>query len=94
MERFIVDLSAIYSVNFMRGGSMSILDYFKPVSTWSAEKIREFLNRKKSGEYNLIDVRQPEEYKQGHLPGAKLIPLAELSTRLTEIDPNKPTIVY
>lgn len=73
---------------------MSILDYFKPVSTWSAEKIREFLNRKKSGEYNLIDVRQPEEYKQGHLPGAKLIPLAELSTRLTEIDPNKPTIVY
>ncbi len=73
---------------------MSILDYFKLVSTWSAEKIREFLNRKKSGEYNLIDVRQPEEYKQGHLPGAKLIPLAELSTRLTEIDPNKPTIVY
>ncbi len=73
---------------------MSILDYFKRVPTWSAEKIREFLNQKKSGEYNLIDVRQPEEYKQGHLAGAQLIPVAELSNRLAEIDPNKPTIVY
>ena len=73
---------------------MSVLDYFKPVSTWSAEKIREFLNQKSSGEYNLVDVRQPEEYKQGHLPGAHLIPVGELPKRLGELDPNKPTIVY
>ncbi len=73
---------------------MSILDYFKRVPTWPAEKIREFLNQKKSGEYNLVDVRQLKEYNQGHLPGAQLIPVAELSNRLSEIDPNKPTIVY
>jgi len=73
---------------------MSVLDYFKPVSTWSAEKIRTFLNQKSSGEYNLVDVRQPEEYKQGHLPGARLIPVGELPNRLAELDPNKPTIVY
>ena len=73
---------------------MSVLDYFKPVSTWSPEKIREFLNQKSSGEYNLVDVRQPEEYKQGHLPGARLIPVGELPKRLAELDPKKPTIVY
>ena len=73
---------------------MSVLDYFKPVSTWSAEQIREFLNQKSSGEYNLVDVRQPEEYKQGHLPGAQLIPIGELPKRLAELDPNKPTVVY
>ena len=73
---------------------MSILDYFKPVSTWSAEKVREFLNQKDSADYNLIDVRQPKEYEQNHLPGAKLIPLGELQNRLSEIDPHKPTIVY
>lgn len=73
---------------------MSVLDYFKVVSTWSAEKIREFLNEKNSGEYNLVDVRQPEEYEQGHLPGAQLIPVGELPNRLAELDPNKPTIVY
>jgi rhodanese-related sulfurtransferase len=73
---------------------MSVLDYFKPVSTWPPEKIRQFLNQKSSGEYNLVDVRQLQEYEQGHLPGAQLIPVGELPERLAELDPNKPTIVY
>jgi rhodanese-related sulfurtransferase len=73
---------------------MSVLDYFKPVSTWSTEKIRRFLNQESSGEYNLVDVRQSEEYERGHLPGAQLIPVGELPNRLGELNPNKPTIVY
>ena len=73
---------------------MAILDYFRPVSTWSAEQIRKFLNQKKSGEYNLVDVRQPEEYERGHLPGAQLIPVGELPNRIAELDPTKPTIAY
>jgi rhodanese-related sulfurtransferase len=73
---------------------VSILDYFKPVSTWPAEKIRQLMKEKSPDEYNLIDVRQPKEYERGHLPGAKLIPLGKLNDRLSEIDPNKPTIVY
>jgi len=73
---------------------VSVLDYFKPVSTWSAEKIRQFMKEKNPDQYNLVDVRQPEEYEKEHLPGAKLIPLGELKNRLSEVDPNKPTIVY
>ena len=73
---------------------MGVLDYFNPVSTWSAEKVREFLSQKDSADYNLVDVRQPKEYEQNHLPGARLIPLGELQNRLSELDPNKPTVVY
>ena len=73
---------------------MSLLDYFKPVSIWPTERIRKFLNQESPGEYNLVDVRQPEEYEIGHLPGAQLIPVGELPTRLGELNPNKPTIVY
>lgn len=73
---------------------MSILDYFKPVSTWQAEKIRQYIKEKKPDEFNLVNVRQPKEYERGHLPGAKLIPLGELKDHLSEIDPDKPTIVY
>jgi rhodanese-related sulfurtransferase len=73
---------------------VSILDYFKPVSTWPVDKIRQFTKEKNPDEYNLIDVRQPEEYERGHLPGAKLIPVGELKKRLSEVDPSKPTIVY
>ncbi len=73
---------------------MSILDYFKPVSTWSAEKIRQFMKERNPEDYNLVDVRTPKEYERGHLPGARLIPVGELSDRLSELDPSKPTIVY
>jgi rhodanese-related sulfurtransferase len=33
----------------------------------------------------LLDVRQPEEYRSGHIPGAKLIPLNQLHTRINEL---------
>ncbi len=73
---------------------MSILDYFKPVSTWSAEEVRQFLKEKNPEEYNLVDVRTPKEYEGGHLPGARLVPVGEVANRLSELDPQKPTIVY
>ncbi len=73
---------------------MSILNYFKPVSIWSAEKVRNFLKEKKLEDYNLVDVRTPKEYEQGHLPGARLIPVGELANRLSELDPQKTTVVY
>lgn len=73
---------------------MKILDYFKRVSTWQPDTVRAFLNENREGEYNLVDVRTPKEYEEGHLPGARLIPVAELPERLTELDPQKPTVVY
>lgn len=73
---------------------MSILNYFKPVSTWSPEKVRQFLRERNPEESNLVDVRTPKEYEGGHLPGAQLIPVGEVVNRLSELDPNKPTIVY
>jgi sulfur-carrier protein adenylyltransferase/sulfurtransferase len=73
---------------------MGILNYFKPVSTWPAEKVRQFLKEKNPEDYNLVDVRTAKEYEQGHLPGARLIPVGEVADRLSEIDPKKPTVVY
>jgi rhodanese-related sulfurtransferase len=40
----------------------------------------------------LLDVRQPEEYKNGHIPGAKLIPLGELGMRIKELPDNREII--
>jgi rhodanese-related sulfurtransferase len=33
----------------------------------------------------VLDVRQPEEYRLEHIPGAKLIPLGELNRRTNEV---------
>ncbi|MEJ2429570.1 MAG: rhodanese-like domain-containing protein [Deltaproteobacteria bacterium] len=73
---------------------MGIMDYFKPVSTWPAEMVRTFLKEKTEDEYNLVDVRTPKEYEEGHLPGSQSIPVGELSAHLLELDSTKPTIVY
>ena len=73
---------------------MGLFDYFKPVSSWTAEEVRAFLRERGAESYNLIDVRQPAEYESGHLPGARLLPIAELSDRLGGLDRSKPTITY
>lgn len=41
----------------------------------------------------IVDVREPWEYKQGHVPGAILMPLGQLASRLTELDPEHPVAV-
>lgn len=42
----------------------------------------------------LIDVREEDEYKMGHIAGSKLIPLGQLTARIGEIDKTKPVLVY
>ena len=40
----------------------------------------------------LIDVREPVEYEQAHVPGAINIPQADLATRLEEIPRDRPLL--
>lgn len=41
----------------------------------------------------VVDVREPWEYRQGHVPGAVLIPLGQLASRVNELDPGTPVAV-
>ena len=40
----------------------------------------------------LLDVRTPEEYKQGHVNGAELIPLNDLSSKIARIPKGREVI--
>lgn len=44
-------------------------------------------------DFQLIDVRQPDEYAFARIEGAKLIPLGEIIKRMGELDQNKEVIV-
>ena len=68
--------------------------FLTPVQSLNAPESKKYLQDLSPDQYNLIDVRQPAEYKSGHIPGAKLIPVTELAERSQELDPEKPTLVY
>lgn len=48
----------------------------------------------KAGDALIIDVRPPEEYEAGHIPGAVNIPLATLPRRLAELPRRKEVVAY
>jgi rhodanese-related sulfurtransferase/rubrerythrin len=73
---------------------MGFWAYRKGAPGWTAQQLGSYLDEHSAGEYQLIDVRQPSEYRQEHIPGAALIPLGELDWRLYELDRGKPVFIY
>ena len=68
--------------------------FLTPVKSLDADQARNYMENRDSDELTILDVRQPNEYESGHISGSKLIPLPDLTERLHEIDPKKPTVVY
>lgn len=66
--------------------------FLTPVQSVSTENAQEMLGADDS--IQLVDVRQPAEYEDGHIAGAHLIPLGKLLDRLDELDKEKPVMVY
>ncbi|MEO6172642.1 MAG: rhodanese-like domain-containing protein [Arenimonas sp.] len=42
----------------------------------------------------ILDVRTPEEYAAGHVPGAILIPHDQVESRIAELGEPRPVVVY
>ena len=42
-----------------------------------------------AGKAQAVDVREPDEFAVGHIPGAKLLPLGDVLTRAEEVMPDK-----
>ncbi|HTH51376.1 MAG TPA: rhodanese-like domain-containing protein [Pyrinomonadaceae bacterium] len=54
----------------------------------------ELKSRMDAGEVQLIDVRQPHEAAFASIPGAKLIPLGEILSRVDELDPSREAVIH
>jgi len=55
---------------------------------------KELLGRAREGTVTVLDVRPPEEFLSGHLPGAVNVPVADLEKRLSEFDPEQEIVAY
>ena len=73
---------------------MNWRQFLTPVTSIDTDQAKSYLAEKKVEDVTILDVRQPGEYEAGHIPGAILAPLPELTDYLPRLDPAKPIMVY
>jgi rhodanese-related sulfurtransferase/DNA-binding HxlR family transcriptional regulator len=81
-ERHVADVERLIN------SYLSVKDNLEPVPR------KELLKRVRDGLVTVIDVRPPEEYTAGHLPGAVNIPLEKLKSHLKELKNEKEIVAY
>ncbi len=67
---------------------LTVKDNLEPVPA------TELLDRVRNDLVTVLDVRPPEEYQSGHVPGAINIPLSELEKHLDELDSEQEVVAY
>ncbi len=65
-----------------------------PIHHLYPDELEDLQRSRREGDYLLIDVRQPKEYANGHIPGARLLPLPELENHLHELPPDREVVFY
>lgn len=81
-ETYVADVQRILRLYFAQK------DELEPVPA------KELLDRARKGLVTVLDVRPPEEYAAGHVPGAINIPVHELQKRLNDLPKRKEVIAY
>jgi rhodanese-related sulfurtransferase/DNA-binding transcriptional ArsR family regulator len=71
-----------------------VRDYFSGVDGMEPVGRAELLQRARSGEVVVVDVRPREEFEAGHITGALSIPLSLLEKRLSEIPTERDVVAY
>jgi adenylyltransferase/sulfurtransferase len=58
----------------------------------TATELKQRLDR--GDDVQIIDVREPNEYQIARIPNSKLIPLGQVTNRMSEIDPGRETVMH
>ncbi|MFZ6687311.1 rhodanese-like domain-containing protein [Undibacterium sp. SXout11W] len=88
--KFILDNIFLIGIALISGGALLFPMLQRRGAKVSQFQATQFMNQ---GKTLVLDVRNAEEFAAGHLPNAKNIPLADLSSRIKEIEKSKNTVV-
>jgi hydroxyacylglutathione hydrolase len=91
LRRLGFDRVAGYLAEGMHAWEVTGREYDRIRSVHVTELVRRIKERE---DFTLLDVRKPEEWEQGRLPGAKHIFLGELRDRLDELDRSRPVTTF
>lgn len=68
--------------------------YFTAKDEMEPVPASDLMERARKGLVTVLDVRPPEEFAAGHVPGAVNIPIHELEKRLAELPKRKEVVAY
>lgn len=69
-------------------------DFFEEPRAFEPVAAGELLERMRSDDVVVLDVRPGDEYAAGHIPGAVSMPVGELERRLSELPMEKEIVAY
>jgi rhodanese-related sulfurtransferase/DNA-binding transcriptional ArsR family regulator len=72
----------------------TVESYFSGIDSLEPATFEELKARLDDTNLLMLDVRDEEEYRQGHLPSAVHIPMRELESRLAQLPPGREIIAY
>ena len=81
-EKYLAEVERIIRIYLTRKGDLE------------AMPAKDLLERARKGLVTVLDVRPPEEYAAGHLPGAINIPIHELEKRLRDLPKGREVVAY
>jgi rhodanese-related sulfurtransferase/DNA-binding transcriptional ArsR family regulator len=68
--------------------------YYESKDSLEPVPAKELMQRVKKGLVTVLDVRPPEEFAAGHIPGALNMPVSEIRKRLNEIPKDQEIVAY
>jgi hydroxyacylglutathione hydrolase len=77
----------------LKGGMEAWVRAGLPVQTLSQISVHELNRRLPPRDFHLLDVRTPDEWDEGHVPGARYVFLGDLPRKLKDLDRDKPVVV-
>jgi rhodanese-related sulfurtransferase len=61
------------------------------IETLTADQVANVLD---SGSYDLVDVREEQEWRAGHIPGTRVVPLDQLRANPESVLPKRENIIF
>jgi rhodanese-related sulfurtransferase len=91
--RFVHAMRELAEARFAEVGAI-MQAYLKARGELERVSGEELVQRVRKGEVTVLDVRPELEYRAGHIPGARSVPLSELKRHLADLPKNREIVAY
>jgi rhodanese-related sulfurtransferase/predicted transcriptional regulator len=91
--KFIHTMRQLAEARFAEVGAITEA-YLKARGALERVSSEELMHRVRKGEVTVLDVRPAQEYRAGHIPGARSVPVSELRNHLAKLPKNREIVAY